>query len=112
MRSLILLFSGMMLLLVSCSTSDPVDQACDILDKASEQVRKASTEDEARDIADKAASQLRSLNLDRKELSAQEQERLTESIVGFMQAAMSSKIDFTKPGSTTVLDLNTEKAEE
>lgn len=106
MKSTLTLFlSALMFILASCSASDPVDQACDILDKASEQVKEASTEDEAREIADQTASRLRELQLDQKKLTSAEQARLTKSIVGFMQAAMSSKIDFTKPEAATVLDL-------
>lgn len=92
----------------SCSSSDPVDKAVDILEKSSEQVKKAQTEDEAIKITQETSKELEQLNIRQQKLSPEEQARLTNAIVGYMQACMSSKIDFTKQVNNTVLDMSSD----
>ncbi|MEE1021924.1 MAG: hypothetical protein U0L83_02125 [Muribaculaceae bacterium] len=104
MNRLIYVFVALLaMVFASCSQSDPVDKAVKILEKASSRVEKASTEDEAMEITRETAEELKTLRLDEQKLTPAEQGRLTNAIMGFMQACMKSKIDFTK--GTEVLDL-------
>jgi len=49
---------------------------------------------------------LENLNIRQQKLTPEEQARLTKAIVGYMQACMNSKIDFTKQETNTVLDMS------
>lgn len=110
MKNLIItLIAALVLALTGCAKSDPVDKAVDILEKASAKVEKASTEDEAMEITRTTAEELKELKLDDRQLTPSEQGRLSNAIMGFMQACMKSKIDFTK--GTEVLNLTDSPAD-
>ncbi len=91
---------------LSCGPSDPIDKAVRILEQSSEKVQKAKTEDEAIKITEDTSKELENLNIRQQKLTPDEQARLTKAIVGYMQACMNSKIDFTKQETNTVLDMS------
>ncbi len=96
----------MAFVVLSCGPSDPVDKAVRILEQSSEKVQKAKTEDEAIKITEDTSKELENLNIRQQKLTPEEQARLTKAIVGYMQACMNSKIDFTKQETNTVLDMS------
>ncbi len=112
MKKLLLFLIGSILLLsAACSSKDPVDQAVDILKESSENVAKATTEEEAIRITKETGEQLDALGIKNLKLSPEEQGKLTEAIVGYMQACMKSKIGLSGKESAPVLDLSSDESD-
>lgn len=107
----IIIVSLLSIVLVACSQKDPVDQAVSILDEATTQIKNAKTEAEAMSITTETSKKLQKLEINKIQLTPEQQKKVTDALIKYMQAAMSSKIDFTGKSGSNVLDMTTPEPE-
>ena len=91
---------------VGCSKQDPVDQAVEILHNSAKELKEASNAEEARKVVDETSKEIK--NIGKADLTKEQQAKLTQALIEYMQAAMSSKIDFTGGEGNNLMDLSSE----
>lgn len=93
---------------VGCSKQDPVDQAVEILHNSAKELKEASNAEEARKVVDETSKEIKKLDIGKADLTKEQQAKLTQALIEYMQAAMSSKIDFTGDEGNNLMDLSSE----